>query len=132
MITISSTVKNCPYIKDITNALKKVGQEYVIYIDTEGSNKNKNKIKYTERVFAYEFYHRYRCIMERKKEFYKGLYLNGEQPKNGQIWKGLAAITPDLVLHGQINIPDYSGESQKWLCEIKMAGNPKIIDDIKK
>ena len=78
---IESTVSDCPYIDDILCALTKVTPDYIIYPCFESNKKKRNKkagngeganqkYKYPERVFAYEFYHQYRRIMECKKEEY--------------------------------------------------------------
>lgn len=122
---IDCTVNDCKYLDDILCALARVDIKYVLY-------PSKDNYKYPERVFAYEFYHQYRIIMEEKKEKYKDLYLNGEQPKSSLVWEGLAMITPDLVLHGKVGEEDNTGESQKWLCEIKMISNFNVIDDLEK
>ena len=116
---------DCEYLDDFLCALSKVNIKYVLY--PYGDD-----YKYPERVFAYEFYHQYRLIMEEKKEKYEGLFLNGEQPKLSKVWEGLAQITPDLVLHGKVGEKDDTGESQKWLCEIKMISNSQVINDLKK
>jgi hypothetical protein len=140
---IENTVLDCPYIDDILCALTKVTSDYIIYPCFESNKKKRNKkaengeennqkYRYPERVFAYEFYHQYRRIMECKKEKYAKLFLNGEQPKSSRVWEGLSAITPDIVLHGKNKEADYTGKTQKWLCEIKMNGNPKMIEDLKK
>lgn len=130
-IDIDYSILDCEYIDDFLSALSKVETDYILYAIPENSE-TKESFKYPERVFAYEFYHQYRLIMDEKKEKYRGLYLNGEQPKSSKIWEGLANITPDLVLHGKIGEKDDTGESQKWLCEIKMKSNPAIIQDLKK
>lgn len=124
-IIIDYSMIDCEYLDDFLCALSKVDIKYVLYSIGED-------YKYPERVFAYEFYHQYRLIMEEKKEKYKSLYLNGEQPKSSKVWEGLAQITPDLVLHGNVGEKDDTGESQKWLCEIKMISNSKVEDDLEK
>lgn len=129
---IINDVKRSPYLGDILEALSNVRTEYMVYCSPGSKIGNKSYYKYTERIFAYELYHQYRCIMQRKKKKYAGLYLNGEQQKCSQGWKGLKRITPDIVLHGMIDKPDYSGFSQKWLCEIKMCTNPEIVSDLAK
>lgn len=130
-IVIDNTILDFAYLDDFLCALSKVDKKYVLYTYDIDSNDNE-KLKYPERVFAYEFYHQYRLIMEDKKTLYNSLYLNGEQPKSSLVWKGLAKITPDLVLHGKIGEEDETGESQKWLCEIKMLGNPNVVNDLEK
>lgn len=129
---ITNEVDKSIYLGDILKALSKVRTEYMVYCSPGIKRGGKDYYKYTERMFAYEFYHQYRCIMQRKKKKYDGLYLNGEQQKCSQGWKGLKKITPDIVLHGMIDSPDYSGFSQKWLCEIKMCTNPEIVNDLTK
>ena len=129
---IRNKVKNSKYINDIIKALLNVDTIYIRY-NSPGINRGeKAYYKYVERVFAYEFYHQFRIIMRRKKKKYEGLYLNGEQQKCSQVWKGLKRQTPDMVLHGNIDKPDYDGFTQKWLCEIKMCSNPNAVDDLKK
>jgi hypothetical protein len=129
---IINDVKKSSYLDDILKALSNVRTEYMVYYSPDLNKGNKSYYKYTERMFAYELYHQYRIIMQRKKKKYAGLYLNGEQQKSSQGWKGLKKITPDIVLHGMIDKPDYSGFSQKWLCEIKMFTNPEIVKDLTK
>ena len=118
------------YIDDIICALKLVEKEFIVNVNADADDES--KYKYPERIYAYEFYHQYRKIMEEKKEKYDGLFLNGEQPKSSSVWNGLSSITPDIVLHRKVNEKDETAEGQKWLCEIKMAGNPGWIDDLKK
>lgn len=129
---ITNEVEKSIYLGDIIKALSNVSTEYMVYCSPGIKRGSKDYYKYTERMFAYEFYHQYRCIMQRKKRKYAGLYLNGEQQKCSQGWKGLKKLTPDIVLHGMIDKPDYSGFSQKWLCEIKMCTNPEIVSDLTK
>lgn len=124
-IIIDYCMTNCEYLDDFLSALSKVDIKYFLYPYGK-------EYKYPERVFAYEFYHQYRLIMEEKKEKYKGLYLNGEQSKSSLVWEGLGQITPDLVLHGKMGEKDDTGESQKWLCEIKTISNPQVINDLEK
>ena len=129
--TIDTTVK-AQYLDDFFCALSKVELKYVLYHCKNNEPNVTDEYKYPERVFAYEFYHQYRSIMEEKAGIYCGLYLNGEQPKSSQVWEGLSKITPDIVLHGKVGEHDATGESQKWLCEIKMTGNPYVKDDLVK
>jgi len=124
-IIIDYSMIDCEYLDDFLCALSKVDKKYVLYPFGDDC-------KYSERVFAYEFYHQYRLIMEEKKEKYRGLYLNGEQPKSSLVWEGLGMITPDLVLHGKVGEKDDAGESQKWLCEIKMISNSQVVNDLEK
>lgn len=129
---VDNSIDDCIYIKDVLCALCNVSIKYVLYPYEDEKKDGEDRYKYPERVFAYEFYHQYRKIMEENPNMYSGLYLNGEQQKSSQIWKGLAKITPDLILHINIDKPDYDGEGQKWLCEIKMLENTAVIDDLKK
>ena len=124
-IIIDYSMIDCEYLDDFLCALSHVDKKYVLY-------QFGDDYKYPERVFAYEFYHQYRLIMEEKKGKYKDLYLNGEQTKLSKVWEGLAQITPDLVLHGKIGEKDDTGETQKWLCEIKMISNSNVKDDLEK
>ena len=78
---IINDVKRSPYLGDILEALSNVRTEYMVYCSPGSKIGNKSYYKYTERIFAYELYHQYRCIMQRKKKKYAGLYLNGEQQK---------------------------------------------------
>lgn len=125
------------YYKDFVKALKEVKEDYITFylsIITEGviQDENDAKVKFPERLFAYEFYHQYRKIMESKKrkKWYKGKILNGEQVKTGKRFnaiKGkLKSFTPDLILHSSVS----TIEDQCWICEIKMNHNPKAFDDL--
>ena len=84
-----------------------------------------NVIKYAERVFAYELYHQFRCLMKNDCNY----YLNGEIKK--KYIKEIEKICyPDLVLHG--NHDSIEKGTQYFLCEIKMASNSNLLEDLKK
>lgn len=121
-------VKDWPYAEDFVNALKEVNKKYICYaIDEE----HPEKYKYPERIFAYEFYHQYRKIMEGNPSRYEGVYLNGEQYKGNKehpIAEELSKAAPDLVLHG--NLSAVNENTQYWLCEIKMHDNEDALDDL--
>lgn len=124
---INSTIQ-WDYEKDFLLALCNVDSGYYMY-SVENTDKTKDKV-YPERIFAYEFYHQYRKIMEQRKDFYEGKYLNGEQKKNRHVENYIGDYTPDLILHKKLD--GMPPESQLWLCEIKMmeSGNP--LSDIEK
>lgn len=115
------TNMNC-YFEHITRALESVSTDYII--ESNSSN------RLAERIFAYEFYHQFRLIMEKNESLYKGLYLAGEQSKIYEIRHGeTAKDTPDIVLCGNMN---EIGGKQEILFEIKMMGNSAWPDDLKK
>lgn len=111
----------CRYIDDIKTALEAIPACYVI----ESNNSN----RLAERVFAYEFYHRFRLLMHSDKSTYKGLYLAGEQSKvYAKRHCNRTNDAPDIVLSGNISIP----EKQVLLIEIKMKGNRQWKKDLEK
>jgi len=123
---VVSTVSNtqCLHIDDFICALLNVDEFYYTYTT------QKQETKYPERVFAYELYHQFRKIMEKKPEKYQGIYLNGEQQKSRQVVKNLEKCAPDLVLHDCIY--KVRPDGQFWLCEIKMKDNSKAMSDFEK
>lgn len=124
--SIHKSVRGFEYLDDFIKALKNVGHEYYAHKYQE-HNKTRKVLTYMERVFAYEFYHQYRKIMERKPEIYSEegelLYLGGEQTKTES-----GKCSPDLVLHGSFN----SCDKQEWVCEIKTCQNAQKFEDIPK
>ena len=110
------------YITHIKKALSSISTEYII--ESNSSN------RLAERLFAYEFYHQYRHIMEQNLSLYDGLFLTGEQYK---IYSQLHGIrqkdAPDIVLSDNMNC---IGERQEFLIEIKMKGNPEWLNDLQK
>ena len=74
---IRNTINDWDFLDDFLRALRKVDSGYYMYPIKDDNGKTDRK--YPERVFAYEFYHQYRKIMEGKRDVYSGLYLNGEQ-----------------------------------------------------
>lgn len=125
-IEIISSIGNdqCSYITDFIDALQNVDEKYYTYTTL------KNDTKYPERVFAYELYHQFRIIMEKKSDVYDDIYLNGEQTKSKEVVENLERCAPDLVLHKRLY--DYKPEDQLWLCEIKMNGNQNAMSDLNK
>ena len=126
LLDIVSTVSNtqCLHIDDFISALLNVDEFYYTYTT------RKQETKYPERVFAYELYHQFRKIMEKKPEKYQGIFLNGEQQKSKQVVEDLEKCAPDLVLHDCIY--EVRPDGQFWLCEIKMKDNPKAMSDLEK
>lgn len=120
--------KDNKYLKDIIEALENVSPSYVVNSNTPGH--------LAERIFAYEFYHQYRLLMENCNE-YEGCILCGEQSKLYDD-KNLGKTTetkkeqqsPDIVLAG--NVENIDPATQYWVAEIKMAGNASWEEDIKK
>lgn len=136
-IIIHENIKEIKYFDDFIKALENVGHEYYVCHEIKGANKeNRVKRKYMERVFAYEFYHQYRKIMERKAgTYYKEgelLYLGGEQVKASGFGDKVQTIIPDLVLHGSFNKDRETHENQEWLCEIKTKSNSRKYNDLDK
>lgn len=124
---INSTIE-WNYANDFLLALCNVDKGYYMY--PVKTKKGKNEYKYPERVFAYEFYHQYRKVMEDKQNVYSGLYLNGEQTKDRKVADYIGDYTPDLILHKSLD--GMYQESQKWLCEIKMMNSINPLSDIEK
>ena len=125
---IRCSIDKWEFMDDFLFALYNVNSGYYMYSIKD--NNGKTDRKYPERVFAYEFYHQYRRIMEEKRDIYSGLFLNGEQTKDRKVAKYIGDFTPDLILHSRLDGMSKGG--QKWLCEIKMieSGNP--LSDIEK
>lgn len=126
IIDVVSTVSNaqCLHLDDFIKALIEVDGFYYTYTT------QKKVKKYPERVFAYELYHQFRKIMEKKPEKYQSIYLNGEQQKSKQVVEDLEKCAPDLVLHNCIY--DVRPDGQFWACEIKMKNNPEAMSDFEK
>ena len=125
---IRNTINDWDFLDDFLRALRKVDSGYYMYPIKDDNGKTDRK--YPERVFAYEFYHQYRKIMEGKRDVYSGLYLNGEQTKERKVANYIGDFTPDLVLHSRLD--GMCEGSQKWLCEIKMIGSGNPLSDIEK
>lgn len=124
---INSTVNNWEFMDDFILALCNVDRGYYLYSIKDGNGKTDRK--YPERIFAYEFYHQYRKVMENKNN-YCGLFLNGEQRKDYQVADYIGDFAPDLVLHSRLDFILEGG--QKWLCEIKMMDSVNPLSDIVK
>lgn len=116
------------HLQRLIEAIKLVKSNYECYV-TKTSNDEKI-IKRAERVYAYELYHQYRTLM--KKDNIKDCYLNGEIYKDANIFNAIDGHNcyPDLVLHKAFDKIDE--ESQYFLCEIKMANNQNLINDLDK
>ena len=128
-----SSVTNWDYMDDFLEALCNVDLGYYMYSPAHTGNSGRVREEvYTERIFAYEFYHQYRCIMDSddKKKRYIGISLNGEQTKTREVVPDLERCAPDLVMHNKIGAADSDG--QLWLCEIKMAKSHDALSDITK
>lgn len=130
---IDSSVTNWDYMDDFLKALCNVDLGYYMFFPAHTGNANHDREEvYTERIFAYEFYHQYRCMMDCDEnwERYKCISLNGEQTKTKEVVPDLERCTPDLVMHKKLGAADPEG--QLWLCEIKMAKSYNPLSDITK
>lgn len=124
------------YYEDFESALEKIEDEYIAFrsysVNKKKEGEHAPSVVYPERIFAYEFYHQYRRIMDgrKKRNNYKGILLNGEQTKDGEefnaIKKELKTFSPDLILHGSLSTKD----KQLWICEIKTHHNPSPFKDL--
>lgn len=130
---INSSVTNWDYMDDFLQALSNVESSYYMYSPAHTGNASRFRVEvYTERIFAYEFYHQYRCLMscDENKEKYEGIFLNGEQTKTREVVPDLERCAPDLVMHRERGADAPGG--QLWLCEIKMAKSNNPLSDITK
>lgn len=121
------------FLKDLFYAITTIEDEYCNW------TYHHETIQKTERVFAYELYHKLKLIAGIKKTQYNGIKFNGEIGKKilSDINKLGTDYTveqknfnPDLVLHkGQI---DKESENQKLIIEIKTTNttDEKIAKDI--
>lgn len=122
----------CFYIKDFIRALLNVKSRYILY-QLRGYNDDEQGLemqKQYERVFAYEFYHQFRKLMESNSKKYEGIYLNGEAHKGDSIYSKVPNTVPDIILNkdpGKI-----VGDGQFFLCEMKTAANSKFYKDFAK
>ncbi|MDE6683025.1 MAG: hypothetical protein K2J87_06320 [Muribaculaceae bacterium] len=113
-------------INILLEALKKVDKKYL-----SPKNLSDDKDKLCERCFAYEFYHQWRCRLDRLNEEdgpnnpFKGLVLNGEIPKN--LTQGERDKYPDMILHGGQENTDQ--EKQVLACEIKRYSGSSNINN---
>ena len=129
------------YYEDFVKALVNTKGDYIafepFYTDaTKIKNSKDPRVVYAERIFAYEFYHQYRRIMDDYDEKYgdeskyHDIQLNGEQIKDAveftAIKDGLSTFSPDLILHGSLS----NTEKHYWICEIKMNHNPYPFEDL--
>mgnify|MGYP001777934248 CR=1 FL=1 len=106
-----------PYMQDFVEALLNVEPRYIMY-PIKGKEE---RVKQIERIFAYEFYHQYRLIMQTKPDLYSGIYLNGEISKADSIYDNVLKCYPDLVLHGDPG--KIENGKQYFLCEMKTMDN---------
>lgn len=116
------------YLRDIIKAIELVPVTYVVNSNTPG--------RLAERIFAYEFYHQYRSLMDKCK-LYDEKYLCGEQSKlyDDMNLEETTATNkvhqcPDIVLAG--NVENLDPKTQYWVAEIKMAYNQSWEKDIEK
>lgn len=116
-------------------ALSKIPNEYILY---KGNSKSQAERLLNERVFAYEFYHQWRNVLEEKNVPY---LLNGEIKKdagfvgfcaNNDNYEGnyKNETYPDIVLH-----ESYSKTKGRNIivCEVKVnkyKGYTKYLEDI--
>ncbi len=89
----------------------------------KGIVENLKEEKYFERLFAYEFYHQFRILVQNGKVDFGGAVLHAEVPKEYQrcFEKGKGKI-PDFILH----VPDHS--LNLAVLEFKLATNLGKID----
>lgn len=116
------------HIQRLIDAISLVEPKYEVY--TTISPNREALVKRGERVYAYELYHQYRCLMERDKV--TDCHLNGEIYKDAKVFNAIDGHScyPDLILHKAFDKIDE--ESQFFLCEIKMRDNPTLLDDLEK
>lgn len=112
------------------SAIKNVKSGYLWY--KYYSDKEKKKVKeHLERVFAYEFYHQWRMILD---VFGIHLYINGEiskEIKDKMKNNHVKNLFPDLILHGGQDCHD--AKKQLIACEIKRKekiSGKKVKEDI--
>ena len=99
---IDSTINNWDYMDDFLDALCNVDPGYYMFSPAHtGNARYVREEVYTERIFAYEFYHQYRCIMSGNGK-YNDVVLNGEQTKTKEVVPDLERCAPDLVMHKKI------------------------------
>lgn len=119
------------YFRDFLKALLQMKCEYK---DQYRCYDHDNGPYFVERVSAYELYHQFRKIMDKNKENYEGVYLNGEPRKEGKFYEKLSlefnSCYPDLVLHK--NLREVDPDGQYLLCEMKTIVNFNIIEDLEK
>lgn len=120
---------DCEMIAIFLKAISLVSKSYLCYNESQHDKECLIK-KHQERVFAYELYHQWSCLLEKQKMFEKGWVLNAELSKHldwfynedkeikRECEKSMEKSDlrfPDLVLHkGQEN-----QEDNFLVCEIK-------------
>lgn len=119
------------HLQLMLSAILKVEKDYLWY-NFISDNTKENVKEHLERVFAYEFYHQWRKLLEEKG--HKHLFLNGEISKavkyaieNNKV----NVLFPDLVLHGGQDCNDE--KTQLIACEIKRKekiSGKKVKEDI--
>ena len=114
------------YFKKLLQALLNIQGKYETFVTLDTSDTYKTQR--AERVFAYELYHQYRCLMHNTDQ----MILNGELYKDTSIFDKLNGFKcyPDLVLHSDYT--ETSPNLQYFICEIKMAHNPNLLSDFTK
>lgn len=120
------------HLELMLSAILKVKKDYLWYKDFISDNAKKSVKEHLERVFAYEFYHQWRNLLEVKG--HKHLFLNGEISKavKEDLEKNkVNVLFPDLVLHGGQDCNDE--KTQLIACEIKRKekiSGKKVKEDI--
>jgi len=87
---------------------------------------NKDEERYRERIFCYELYHRFRCLMKNDNDIiFHDITLHGELDKKGN--KNYNGEIPDFVLHSP-------GDNDRNLFIVEVKVNPEgdIEGDLKK
>ena len=131
------------HLKDFFKSLNKVGKDYYVYDLDENKVKGLNPsaqtkaIEHTERVFAYELYHQWSCLLKDTKwrvnaELRKNVEWFYSKDEEKLLFENISNSTnestndfPDMVLH-----KSQKDDAQLIVCEIKR--DDRILSDIKK
>ena len=127
-----TSIKDLDYfIKDFIEALLNVKCRYILYQLRGKKDENELEMqKQYKRVFAYEFYHQFRELMESKPDKYEGIYLNGEAHKGDSIYSKVPNSMPDIILNKDPG--NIVNDGQFFLCEMKTAANAQFYKDFDK
>lgn len=124
-------------LSSLLEAITKVDKSFIIYSNLLDNQHRDEKVLHTERVFAYELYHKWRITL--KEYGVDDLVINAEIPKiininikykSSESENESQKIFPDLILHNSQG----TNNSQNIACEIKRAGasSESIFADIAK
>lgn len=122
LASAKTIISQLEYAEEVENhlvmmldALLHVSKDYLWYIDYSENLENTQYAEQLERVFAYEFYHQWRKILEKTDLC---VFLNGEiskRVKDDLVRKKGTTLFPDIVLHGGQD----NDNNQLIVCEIK-------------